>query len=355
MSGKSLRDFADERIFKPLGMTSTHFHDDYTMVVPGRTSAYVLRDGAWHVSIPNFDAYGATSLFTTVGDLLKWEENFEHPVVGDAQLLRDMQRTAILSNGDTTGYGAGIQTEIFRGVQIVGHSGGDAGYATYVGRLPQHNLAVTVLCNARSANPVLLARDVSAIYLGAALQPDDSPATARTKLATEQLGKFAGLYSNTITGSPTWITLRDSTLVVGRTNGPVLIPLSANRFRISGQSRDLQFEPNGTMLSIGLLWPVRAPIVFKRQTAVRLPRAQLQQYAGTYFSDELGATYTVSARDSALVARTRMGDSTTLIPSCADTFVGNYLLEFTRDTRGNVDGMLMSSARSRRVKFTRAR
>src|SRR5687767_15414061 len=27
------RAFADERIFKPLGMSNTHFHDDYTMVV----------------------------------------------------------------------------------------------------------------------------------------------------------------------------------------------------------------------------------------------------------------------------------------------------------------------------------
>ena len=84
VSGKSLRDFADERIFKPLGMTNTHFHDDYTMLVRGRTSAYEPRDGVrWRVSIPNFDTYGATSLFTTVGDLLKWEANFDAPIVGD--------------------------------------------------------------------------------------------------------------------------------------------------------------------------------------------------------------------------------------------------------------------------------
>ena len=54
------------------------------------------------------DAFLMSSLFTTVGDLLKWEENFEHPVVGDARLLRDMEASAILTNGDTTGYGAGI-------------------------------------------------------------------------------------------------------------------------------------------------------------------------------------------------------------------------------------------------------
>src|SRR5439155_14709680 len=61
VTGQSLRAFADERIFKPLGMTSTHFHDDYTMLVPGRTSAYAPRPVAmgagWRVSIPNYDTY----------------------------------------------------------------------------------------------------------------------------------------------------------------------------------------------------------------------------------------------------------------------------------------------------------
>ena len=38
VSGKSLRAYADERIFQPLGMRDTHFHDDYTMVVRGRAA-----------------------------------------------------------------------------------------------------------------------------------------------------------------------------------------------------------------------------------------------------------------------------------------------------------------------------
>ncbi|KFA91922.1 hypothetical protein Q664_18705 [Archangium violaceum Cb vi76] len=33
VSGKPPRSFADERIFRPLGMTDTHFHDDHTELV----------------------------------------------------------------------------------------------------------------------------------------------------------------------------------------------------------------------------------------------------------------------------------------------------------------------------------
>jgi CubicO group peptidase (beta-lactamase class C family) len=354
-SGESLRQFADENIFKPLDMGSTHFHDDYTMVVKGRTAAYAFRDGTWHVSLPNYDTYGATSLFTTVGDLLKWEENFEHPRVGDATLLRDMQRSAVLANADTTGYGAGIQTELFRGAQMIGHSGGDAGYVTYVGRFPQHSFAVTVLCNSRSANPVLLARDVAAVYLGKTLQPEESASVAaRAKPSADQLRPLEGVYANVVTGWPTWITLRDSTLVVGRTNGPALIPLGDNRFRITGQSRDLEFQPSGGMLSRGLLWPIRSPIVFKRHLAARPSAAQMREYEGGYYSEELGSTYTITASDTNLTARTRMGTPDVLVPSYGDTFVGGRLLEFTRDGRGKVTGMLMSSTRSRRIRFVKA-
>ena len=45
VSGQSLRDFADANIFKPLGMTRTHFHDDHSMIVKDRTSAYQPRTG----------------------------------------------------------------------------------------------------------------------------------------------------------------------------------------------------------------------------------------------------------------------------------------------------------------------
>jgi CubicO group peptidase (beta-lactamase class C family) len=108
VSGKSLRAFADERIFRPLGMTNTHFHDDYTMIVPGRAAGYARNPGGWRVSLPNYDTYGATSLFSTVGDLLKWEANFARPMVGTAAIFQQMATSAVLLNGDSTAYGLGL-------------------------------------------------------------------------------------------------------------------------------------------------------------------------------------------------------------------------------------------------------
>jgi CubicO group peptidase (beta-lactamase class C family) len=129
VSGKSLREFSDERIFKPLGMTNTHVHDDHQMIVPNRTSAYENGpNGEWRISIPTFDTHGATTLFTTAGDLLKWEQNFVTGTVGSRALLAEAERSAKLNNGKDTNYGFGIQLETYRGAPVRGHGGADAGY-----------------------------------------------------------------------------------------------------------------------------------------------------------------------------------------------------------------------------------
>ncbi|MDQ6828275.1 MAG: serine hydrolase [Gemmatimonadota bacterium] len=352
VSGKSLRDFADERIFKPLGMMRTHFHDDYTMVVKGRTSAYVRTDGVWHVSIPNFDTYGATSLYTTVGDLLKWEANFEHPIVGDAALLRAMQTSAVLTNGDSTGYGFGIATEIYRGARFVEHGGADAGYRSFVGRFPEHDLAIAVACNT-VVNTAAVAHSVADVYLGSVLEPKPPGVSAQSKPSASELAAKAGVYVNSITHAPTWIAVRDGNLAIGRTAGPPLIPLSSSRFRVAEAPVEFEFKPNGDLVQTSLGWPARHPVTLVRNTEVTPSRAELERYAGKYYSEELDATYTVTATDTSLELRTRMGGPKTETPAYKDAFVGDFLLEFARDSKGAITGMSMSSGRVRRVRFVR--
>ena len=356
VSGKSLREFADERIFKPLAMTNTHFHDDYTMVVKGRAAAYVRgADGKWHVSLPNYDTYGATSLFTTVGDLLKWDANVWKPTVGDDATLREMRLSGTLTNGDTTGYGLGIATEVYRGARLVGHSGGDAGYRTYTGRFPEHGLSIVVLCNAGPANPTALTRAVADVYIGSKLAAVEPPAKAAVSLSREQMDKLAGVYVNEVTGAPVIVAVRRDSLMLGRTVGPVLVPISERRFRIAAQPVVLEFMPNGNVVQTILAYPNPKPITLKRFEPARPSRAQMDAYAGTYYSEELGATYSVAATDSTLVFKTRWGTllGATVRPSYGDTFIGDFLVTFTRGRGGKIDGALVGTGRVRNVRFTK--
>jgi CubicO group peptidase (beta-lactamase class C family) len=357
VSGKTLREFADERIFKPLGMAHTHFHDDYTMVVKGRTLAYSPGPkGEWHFSIPNFDTYGATSLYTTVGDLLRWQENFRRPVVGDDALLREMQTSAVLANGDTTGYALGVTVGTERGLRIVGHGGADAGYRSYTGRYPEREFAIAVLCNAAPSNPGALADSVSAILLKAPRKGPPVPAAATVKPTAAELARLAGLYVNPVTGNMTMVSLKDGNLIAGRTSGPTLVPLAANRFWVGPQAAEWEFAPNGELTQRFAATPPRHPVTLVRREPAKPSASDLRRYTGTYVSEELGgATYIVSATDSALTLRTGTEEPSTVRPAYGDAFAGFALVEFTRDQSGSVNGMLMSTGRVRKVRFVKTR
>jgi hypothetical protein len=325
------------------------------MVVPGRTSAYTRGgDGRWHVDIPNYDTYGATSLFTTVGDLLKWEMNFDRPIVGDAKMLADMQASAVLANGDSTAYGYGIGIEMFRGARFVGHGGADAGYRSYLGRFPQHDLALAVACNT-IVNTGAVARSVAEVFIGKQLATPEPTVAAQAKLSGDQMRARVGTYVNPITGQPTFIAVRDGNLALGRVSGPALLPLSETRFRVTNSPQELEFKPNGDLVQTVTVWPPRHSVTLARWTGanVRPTRAELAAFAGTYYSDELDATYTVTATDSTLELRTRMGGPRIVRPAYGDVFNGDVLVQFTRDGRRAINGMQVSTGRVRRVAFVK--
>jgi hypothetical protein len=130
--------------------------------------------------------------------------------------------------------------------------------------------------------------------------------------------------------------------------------LTDRRFRITGQPVEVEFVRD-TQLVLSLhAWPQRLPTTLTRVQPAKYTRVELAKYAGSYFSEELGATYTVSATDSTLTLKTRWGTERTVRPAYGDTFIGDFLLTFTRNAQGQVDRMLMSSGRVRNVAFVKS-
>ncbi len=76
VSGKSLKEFCDERMFQPLGMTHTHFHDDHRQIVPSRAYSYSGNSKDGYQNSVLFDANaGAASLFRTRVSFRGWNYN----------------------------------------------------------------------------------------------------------------------------------------------------------------------------------------------------------------------------------------------------------------------------------------
>lgn len=370
-SGKSLRAFADERIFQRLKMTRTFFFDDVTEVVPGRANSYSTRPGgkAWRRELLNYDNAGATSLFTTAEDLAKWAANFTAPVVGDKALIEEISTPGTLFDGSPLDYAFGLSRGKRAGRSTIEHSGSDAGFRSLFVYYPEHDFAVSVLANTQLA----LSEKVEAIadlYL-----PGTKPAAITLPAVVEvpeRLRDMEGFYL-----APHDTALRlDSvdgklgyTVKRGDTERRLSLTLRADDSLDDGERRGAYFkvvrDPAGQVNALDAHdRQGKLRTRYRRLAPPAAPSAEeLQAYAGDYHSNELDITYSVRlAADKAaglVVDSIWMHEPVMLRKVAEDRFEGSDwqfgTVLFQRNGTGGIQGLLLHAGRIRNVALTRLR
>ena len=107
VSGKSLNAFAQERIFKPLGMTHTLFQDDHNQIIRNRARGYERAGDGYRINMSNWDETGDGNVYTTVEDLALWDQAFITNALGKD--LMDMLHTrGVLNDGKKIEYAFGL-------------------------------------------------------------------------------------------------------------------------------------------------------------------------------------------------------------------------------------------------------
>ena len=166
LSGMPFAEFSKRRIFDPLGMTRTSWRDDHQRIVKGRAIAYSTTSGGYQIEMPFENVHGNGGLLTTVGDLLKWNENYVQPRIGDATVVAEQQKAGKYSDGRDLEYGLGLYVRPLDGVKNIYHSGSTAGYRAHLNRFPDSHTSVAVLCNGSDGGATDAANAVSRLYLG---------------------------------------------------------------------------------------------------------------------------------------------------------------------------------------------
>ncbi len=163
ITGQTLRQFSQERIFGPLGMSSTHFHDDHTMIVARRATGYAPhKGGGFEIDMSNFEQLGDGSVMTTVEDLYKWEHNFDDPLVGGREAIHQLTTPGTLNNGQPIPYGMGLFIDRYRGLNWIHHSGEWVGYRAALSRFPDQHFSTLITCNCvGSMSPITMAKRVA--------------------------------------------------------------------------------------------------------------------------------------------------------------------------------------------------
>jgi CubicO group peptidase (beta-lactamase class C family) len=363
VSGKSLPEFAEENIFKPLGMVNTHYYDDLFVVIKNRATGYSPREGGGFVPVPaNNGTVGPAGVLTTVEDLLLWDRNFyQNKLGGGDQGLIDLVLTPDkLNDGTELHYAFGLYNYKYKGLDAVGHDGGFFGFKTSMNRFPEQRFTVICLCNSRNAPMDTLADQVADIYLADQFKQNTAPAKAATQkpisLTGPELAKFVGIYWNPITEGLWMLSLKDGNLIDPGGGGSVLVPIGQNRFQLTGQPVELIFEtPSEVGHPVRMLKVTRGgkPQVYEAVGSVRPSLAQLAEYEGKFRSDEIDAAYTLIVQDGKLTLAREKAKNVALTPTFADNFWNDEFgyLKFTRDQRHKVNGLLYTSSWIRRLPF----
>ncbi len=362
VSGEPFPKFCAERIFIPLGMAHTHFHQDLTQLVSGRAYSYMEAGKSYAAAPLNFANVGATSLFTTADDLVRWLDNFRTFKIGGAAAVARLQEPCVLADGSRFDYGLGLGLGNYRGLPILWHNGGDAGYRSDVMWFPQQELGIAVLGNAANLYAEGKAQKIAAVFLDDEMKRAEAkqPKTERKYVEADpkQLEQYVGTYLLPFVPQIFRIFAEKGKLWGPEKEGTrfELRPVAPGKFYMGEIDADIEFvpKPGG-----GMRMRVLQPGFINEGDRVEAGEAEtdLPAYSGVYWSEELETQYTFFVRDGTLFGLHARHGEFALVPAFKDYFTSDEwftpTLRFFRDANGRVTSVRMGGGRVTGVLFAR--
>ena len=364
-SGKSLAAFSRERVFGPLGMKHTFFHERYSTLVPGRARSYQPSADVGYEGVPlSYSIVGPTGLFTTADDLVLWERNFDDARVGGKALLARMQMPGKLDDGSTLDYADGLFVGDYRGLRAIDHDGADAGFRSYALRFPDQHVAIVVLGNGADIQATRLGQRIADIYLEGQFKAlpahvPDYAGSIEAKIDPARLDALVGTYALDNGSAITFA--RDHDHLVGWTAGDdrmVFYPSGEREFFAKATNARFTFDaPGADGVSPGGTWQKNA----RSRNATRIAPAKFtdgerKALEGEYYSDELRVLYTVGVKEDGVVLHGPRGDIPLGSFFDKDSFVGPWpfgLVRFQCPSQGACTGFTATEARARDIPFAK--
>jgi CubicO group peptidase (beta-lactamase class C family) len=372
VTGKSMGVFAEEYIFKPLGMKNTHFHDDHALIVKNRASGYApLRGGGFRISMTTLGMIGDGGVFTCVDDLLLWDQNFYNNKLGKGsqELIDRVLTPGKLNNGEELDYAFGLSIGDYKGLKMISHGGGFVGFRADMIRFPGQKFSVICLANLNRINPSQLARKVTDIYLAdqfkeeAAKKERPSAKPRFIKLSEAELEEKTGAFRNPKTGTIWKISVQKGRLQVYTFLYRFSIsPVSKRKFLSIDAPMELEIEFDKKAKKKPMIIRVkregREPYTLEPVVLVSPTAEELKELVGEYYSEELQVAYRLGLKDGKLflVHENPYKDypDSPLEPTLRDNFmISGMQLLFFRNEENEVESFTVNAGRVKNIRFVR--
>ncbi|MBC7841634.1 MAG: beta-lactamase family protein [Gemmatimonadaceae bacterium] len=345
-------DVLQRLLFTPLGMTSTTVHDQRRMPIRERAFAYnVDTDGARTI-FPQDELVGGDNVYTTVGDLLRWDRNFTTATVGGADLVRRFTTLATVNVPQPMPYVHGLWLGAYRGLRTVARRGGGGGFSTSYFRVPDAAVTVATLCNTQHHRAELFSHAVIDAMLGAQLATVAPPDTVATP--PDEAVQLAGRYrSAEQPWNPVILESRAGRLVEILPDSAAfpLTRLRDGRYATFDYSYTFR-QLSGGGMHLTVQYPDgREDLVRQAESPWRPTTVALPSYAGNFVSTELDAMYTVRVAGTRLMLQRSGVREMVLEPLSPDLFAAlsgtreAFLLgvRFTRGKDSRIDGFTVGA------------
>lgn len=343
-------DFVEERLFKPLGMKSSSWRDDYKRIVPGRAQAYSRQgNGPWRLNMPFMNVYGNGGMLTTVGDWMKWNAMLDSHSLG-APLVNALETRGVLNDGRKISYALGLEVGTYKGLKDVSHGGSTAGYQTFLARYPDNKVSVGVMCNGTSPGAGGIAAAITDEIFGPF---PESPKTESAKVSEDELKRFVGIWRNEKTHAPARFVIENG---VSRWSGARLVPMGGGQFTAGDNQLKFTFDKDGKPMSAETVDSDGEVTRFVPEKEWTPTPQDLASLKGDWFSEEAGATFAVAVDDGKAFIKQRPAMSLAMQPPYKDHFsVQGYIVWFTRDKNGKVNSLHVGTSRLRDMPFVRVK
>ncbi len=361
VSGMSFAEFTRRRLFEPLGMTATAYVPDILHAGANAALGYQKDGSIWkpYMRLGNNRAGGAIA--STVRDMVVWQDALASGKLGRF-VTEKIHERARLPNGRTLTYARGLMVDSTPGGLVISHSGGAAGYSTWMGRIPEHNLSVAVSCNFDPVSATNLAgRVIDDVFLPPLTDEQRALARAATRTGVPgvDVTSRAGLFFDERTGEPMRLGVNNGRLMVA--NGPPLVPVSATSFR---PPRANLFFRSQDDFELSFLDSDHIEIRSMEGQVTRYRRAQpwtpspadLRAVDGRYESPEIGSSFEIVSGSNTIAMRLENApeQSLELTPVARETYmVRMVMMRFRRDDSGKVVGFEYSNPVAAGLRFTR--
>jgi CubicO group peptidase (beta-lactamase class C family) len=356
VSRMSFAEFARARLFEPLGMASSAYVEDILQGTGERAIGYQKDGSGWKQYMRLGNERGGGGVISTAGDLLIWNDALTKGRLGKF-VTQKLEEPAMLSNRRKLTYARGLAVDSIPGGRLVSHSGGAAGYSTWVGRFTDHDLSIAVTCNFDPVSATALAGRVADLYLPP-VDPQAKPPGPVAAPGVDVTGR-AGIYFDERTGDAMRLAVNNGRLMIA--GGPVLVPVSAERFRpqrtsVFFRSQDA-FEMSFVSNDEFELKSMEGQPTRYRRPQPWMPNASdVQGIDGRYRSDELGQVFEILPAANGLAIRFEKSPERVLQaePVARDTYMQSLvIIRVARDASGKVIGFDYTSPVARNIRFTR--